>query len=348
MSSEELIREASNPATAPARLAELASADRATWPALASNPSTYDGLLGWLSERNDPAVNAALTARAQASLPPVPPAPPAPPAPAPVEAVAPAAPFEAAAPAEPFQAAEPEEPTVVAPAAPIFEAPAQPEPTAVFAAPVAEPTAVFQTPGAPEPVAAYPSAPAAASTTPPAGGDNGGKNLAIVVAMVAVVIALIAGAAYGATQVFGGDDEVKTSAPADSKKSDAPATDEDDDSSSTLPTPDSSDDDSTGASSEFCSTMKDVQDASTDLVGRVGDSPDLDDIKQMGEDMVQSYRDLADAAPAELRTDIEAMGSYFEIMTNPTADGASSMSESFSDYMDSAQRVSTYYSKNCF
>lgn len=340
MSSEELIREANDPATAPARLAELASADRATWPALAGNPSTYDALLSWLGERNDPGVNAALAARAQAALPPVPPAPAAPPAaadPAPT-VVSPAAP--------------------VAPAAPSFEAPAQaeaaaPEQTAVFAAPVAEPTAVFQTPASPEPTATYPAAPATTETpAAPADGNNGGKNLAIVIAMVAVVIALIAGAAYGATQLFGDDDDPVSSSTNDTKKTDdAPSDDDldaDEDIPSTPPSLDSDDDDLSGSSDEFCSTMKSVQEASQDLVSRSSSSPDLDDLKEMGEDMAKAYDDLADSAPADLRPDIEAMGGYFELMTNPTADGASKMSESFSDYMDSAQKVSTYYAQNCF
>ncbi|MCW2838614.1 MAG: hypothetical protein JWR55_97, partial [Aeromicrobium sp.] len=54
MSSEDLIREAGDPATTPARLAELAAADQATWPAIAGNPAAYDGLLTWLGERNVP------------------------------------------------------------------------------------------------------------------------------------------------------------------------------------------------------------------------------------------------------------------------------------------------------
>lgn len=346
MSSEEIIREASDPATAPARLAELASADRATWPALAGNPSTYDGLLNWLGERNDPAVNAVLTARAQAALPPIPPpAPTPPPAPAPAPA-----PVEAA---QPLAAAPDETPTVVSPAAPAFAAPAQPETehTAVFASPTAEPTAVFQAPGSPEPTAAYAAAPAA--TEPPSDPANGGKNLAIVIAMVLVVIALIAGAAWGATEVFGDDDDVQSSSPVDTKKTnDAPDDDDDDDLDLDLPTIappsiDSPEADLPTASAEFCSSMETVQTVSEELVDRGTTTPDLDDIKEMGEDMGKAYDDLAAAAPAELRADIDAMGGYFDLMTNPTADSAGEMSDSFSDYMDSAQKVSTYYAQNC-
>lgn len=359
MSSEDLIREANDPATAPARLAELASADRATWPALAGNPSTYDALLTWLGERNDPGVNAALAARAQAALPPVPPAP-APPAPAappaaadqtptvvsPAAPVAPAAPaFEAPAQAEPAAASEPTA---------AFTAPVA-EPTAVFQAPASpEPTAVFQTPASPEPTATYPAAPVTTETpAAPADGNNGGKNLAIVIAMVAVVIALIAGAAYGATQLFGDDDDPVSASTNDSKKTDDASDDKDEDEDEDIPSIappslDSDDTDLSGSSDEFCSTMKSVQDASQDLVSRSSSSPDLDDLKEMGEDMAKAYDDLADTAPAELRPDIEAMGGYFELMTNPTADGASKMSETFSDYMDSAQKVSTYYAQNCF
>ncbi len=347
MSSDNLIHEASNPATAPARLAELASADRATWPALAANPMTYDGLLQWLAERNEPAVNAALAARTQAALPPVP--PPA----APVPPAAPAASVEPTqAPAE----APDETPTVVTPAEPAFTAPveAQPavasEPTAVFAAPLTEPTTVFQTPGAPEPTATY--VPVAAATAAPGGpvdgnGANGNKNLTIVIAMVAVVLALIAGAAYGATQVFGDDDDTSTSSPADTKKSSPAPSDDYEDEDSTLPSDDLSDDDLPGASAEFCSTMKRVEDASRDMIGNSGTTPDLDAITEMGQDMAAAYDDLANSAPSELQSDIEIMGSYFDLMTDPTADSASKMGDSISEYMDAAQKVGVYYATNC-
>ncbi|MCL8253226.1 hypothetical protein AERO_17710, partial [Aeromicrobium fastidiosum] len=68
MSSEDLVREAQDPSTAPGRLAELAQADRATWPAIVFNPAAYDGLLQWLGERGDPTVDAALSARAAQAL----------------------------------------------------------------------------------------------------------------------------------------------------------------------------------------------------------------------------------------------------------------------------------------
>lgn len=64
MTSEDLVREAQDPATTAGRLAELAQADRATWPAIVFHPQAYDGLLQWLGERGDPAVEAALAARA--------------------------------------------------------------------------------------------------------------------------------------------------------------------------------------------------------------------------------------------------------------------------------------------
>lgn len=336
MSSEDLIHEASNPATTPARLAELASADRATWPAIAGNPAAYDGLLQWLGERDDPAVNAVLTARTQASMPPVPPlAPPA---------AAPVAPVEAPV----------ETPTVVTPVEPAFTAPAQPDPTAVFQAPSTEPTAVFQTPAAPEPTATY--APVEAATETPAtttegGGD--GKNLAIVIGMVAVVIALIAGAAFGATQVFGDDDDDKNSSLLGNKSSDSdddkdeidpPELDSPEDDFPEDPYPEN---DVPEASGDFCTSMASIQKANEELVSRTGESPDLDELKEMGEDMADAYEDLAETAPSDLQTDIRAMGAYFELMTNPTADSASKMSESISDYAESAQKVSMYYAQNC-
>ncbi|MET0928719.1 MAG: hypothetical protein ABWX74_04345 [Aeromicrobium sp.] len=381
MSSEDLIREASDPATTPARLAELAGADQSTWSAIAGNPAAYDGLLTWLGERGDPSVDAALTARAeavaraaaQAALPPVPPpapvAPPAPPTPpvaavaeAPVEAPAPVAPAAPIAPEqtpEPtvvvpaFQQPAPEQPTYEQPAAPAqpayptYEQPAYqaPEPTAVFAAPAAV---------APEP-AAFGSVPPA-GTEPATGTTDGsggsGKNLAIVIAMVAVVLALIGGAAFGATQVFGGDDDNPSISASDDDDKDADADDEVPDIPDvTVPTPDdepSEDEPSAdvpaGASGEFCSTMKQIQDDSMDALD---DTSDLEGIQDMADKLLASYESLKDSAPAELQADVEVMSSYFELLQNPDADSADKMSDSISDYAESAQKVGTYYAQNC-
>jgi hypothetical protein len=359
MSSEDLIREAGDPATTPARLAELAGADQATWPAIAGNPAAYDGLLTWLGERNVPAVDAALTARAEAAaraaLPPVPPPAPAVPAPP----TPPAAEIPSAAPVAPEPAPEP---TVVVPAQPTYEEPAYGQPTAQQPAAASEPTAVFAAPAsAPEPTAtqAFGAVPPAGTGTPAAtaDGDGGhgssGRNLAVVIAMVAVVLALIAGAAWGATEVFGGDDEPSVSASDndeadddDSDSSETPDAPEESEPAATIPTiPE--DDDSEAPAGEFCSTMKEIQDTSMAALDTDGGAADLEGMQDMAEQLAESYDDLRDSAPAELAADVEVMASYFELLENPDADAASKMSESISEYSEAAQNVGVYYAQNC-
>jgi hypothetical protein len=98
MAGEDLLREAQDPSTGPARLAEIAQADRSTWRAVAGHPQAYGGLLAWLDEHGDDEVRAAIAARAAASPPPPPPPPPpvpsvvTPPPPPPPAPAAPAGP----------------------------------------------------------------------------------------------------------------------------------------------------------------------------------------------------------------------------------------------------------------
>jgi len=61
--------QASDPATAPAVLGEIATHRPDLRPAIAANPTAYPDLLEWLANLNDPAVNDALAARAQATGP---------------------------------------------------------------------------------------------------------------------------------------------------------------------------------------------------------------------------------------------------------------------------------------
>ncbi len=369
MSSEELIQEAQNPSTTPARLAELAAADRGTWPAIAGNPNAYEGLLEWLGERDVPSVNEALAARAaRDALPPIPPpAAPAPPAPP-----APAAPVEAAAPAEPAPVEPaPVEPAPVEPAAPVaeqptVEAPAAETPVAepvVAAEPVStpapeptpEPTVVIPTaqptyPGA-EPTAATAAFGAAPPTegTPSAtsddGGSGSGKPLGVVIAVVALVIALIGGGAWAATEVFG-DDESPGANPRPVATIEAPTAAAPTEDAPTTPAP-APTSEAPAASSDFCTTMKDIQDSSLDVLDSAGSTPNLDSLQKMADDMISSYKSLESSAPDELKADVKVMASYFELLSNPTADSASKMSESISDYSKAAQKVGLYYAQNC-
>jgi hypothetical protein len=319
MSSEDLIREAQDPATSAARLAELAQADRSTWPAIVFHPAAYDGLLQWLGERGDPTVNAVLAARA-AQLASVRP---------PVEeqtAVIPPEPApQQTAPQEPVQTPEAtSEPTAVIPAQPAYPA-AQP----------AYPTAY---PAAGAPTAAFGSVPPGGSEHQPSGDGTGkgGKPLAFVIAMVVVIIALIGGAAYGATQLFGDDDDdgngiSATSAP----RSATPAPEK-----STAATPDAP-----AASSDFCTSMKTLQDQSMSMLGNSGATPDLGSIQDLADDMIQSYKDLEQSAPEEIKGDIRSMSSYLDMLKNPTGDAAENFD--MTEYTEAAQRVGVYYAKNC-
>jgi hypothetical protein len=372
MSSEHLIREAQDPATSAARLAEIAQADRSTWPAIVFHPAAYDGLLQWLGERGDPTVNAALAARtshlaslqapAQAAAPVAPPVA-QPVAQPPVEeptAVIPAEPTPEPAPeaAPLFSAPEPTpEPTAYQPAAPEQTAyqPAAPEQTAVFPnQPAAYPTAYQASPGAPfsaAPTAAFGSVPPGGAEAQPGAADgNGGgngKQLGFVIGMVVLIIALIGGAAFGATQVFGDDDDDSGITVSDTKKTEKPdASDDDTEAESATPeVPTAPAPDSAADSSAFCTSMKTVQDQSMDMLGDSGSTPDLDSMKAKAQAMADSYDDLEAAAPAEIKADVRVMSSYLDMLDDPTGDAAQDFD--MTTYTEAAQRVGVYYAKNC-
>ncbi len=102
MPSADLIRESQDPSTTGARLAELAQADRALWPAIAVHPAAYPALLEWLGQQGDPTVNAVLALRSGSSAAaPAPTTPPPPPADAPAAASVPASPLGGTQPSPP-------------------------------------------------------------------------------------------------------------------------------------------------------------------------------------------------------------------------------------------------------
>lgn len=391
MSSEDLIREAQDPATPPGRLAELAQADRGTWTAIVFNPSAYDGLLQWLGERGDPTVNAALQARAShaASLQPPAPSSAVPPSPAPAsvtpavaeqiaepiaEPVAPAADHEPTAVISPEQTPEqtPEPTTVIPMQEPEPAAHVAPDPEPTFAPQPTEAhatqepvlsadttsSATQQQPGYAAQQAAYPSTavfgavpPAGTETNPAgtAGGGTGGRPLAVVVGLVVVIVLLLGGAAFGASKVFGGDDG---EAPSASETRETPAPDtsdsDEDDPVPTTPEPEITEAEpgDLPASDDFCSSMKSIQDASLDVLGGAGATPDLGDIQDMAKDMVRSYQELEQTAPDELKDDVRTMASFFDSMMNPSS-GGNPAGGDMAGYAEAAQRVSVYYAQNC-
>src|SRR5690625_706618 len=95
--------QASDPATEPAVLGEIATHRPDLRPAIAGNPTTYPALLDWLANLNDPAVNEALAARAQGATGPVPVAEPHPEAPTAVQNAVGSEPGYAQAPATAVQ-----------------------------------------------------------------------------------------------------------------------------------------------------------------------------------------------------------------------------------------------------
>ncbi|HEU0206930.1 MAG TPA: hypothetical protein VFQ74_09610 [Pseudolysinimonas sp.] len=72
---QDLWNEAADASTPLERLAELAYQHPETRAAVASNPASYEGLLEWLGSLGDPAVDVALSARADRSTVSIPPAP---------------------------------------------------------------------------------------------------------------------------------------------------------------------------------------------------------------------------------------------------------------------------------
>lgn len=320
MATEDLIREAQDPTTSAARLAELVQADPATWSVVASHPAAYPGLLQWLGERGDAATNAALAARASAPTPTeILPTTPPPVAEAPVAAVT------------------PDEPTVVVPATEPVE-PVQP------VQPVEQTTPIEAVaPAAPH----VPDEPT--YTAPVATADGPSKrNFWVLAGMVAVVLVLIGGIAFGATKVFGGDDSkddatpTKTSAPtstpsddptADAPTSDAPGTDE----------PSSNG----GDNSDFCAAMAGIQDVSLDAIPSDGGTPDAEDLKGMVSKMTSAYAALSAAAPAELKDEIEIMSSFLKVLADPTGAGAKDFTDNMDKYTEAVTKVSTYYAQNC-
>lgn len=379
MAAQDLIREAQDPSTSAARLAELVQADRATWPSVAAHPAAYDGLLQWLSERGDAATNVVLSARATnlsaAAVPPpaapvAPVAPVAPAAESPVEAApvestpAASAPVESPtveAPAAQTPADEPEavtetiepaqhEPTVVAP----FEPLEQPAPTAQTA-PIGQTAPATQSTPSWAPVAA--AAPAYASTDASGAGtghtgntggsdDKSKRNIWVLAALVAAVLVLIGGVAFGATKVFGGDDDKEETSSSQSRSDDSTPSDDETD----APTPD---DESGGLASgsgddpEFCTAMTDLQEISTDALADSG-TPDLDDLKEMATEMRAGYDKVQAAAPADLKDEIDVMVDYLDLMENPSAAASEDFGDKIKEYSDASMKVSQYYAKSCF
>lgn len=197
--------------------------------------------------------------------------------------------------------------------------------------------AAAPTPAGPPPPPAGPStayAPAAhgsvpsgsAQTSSPSGsaGDNA-KNVWFVAGMVAVVLVLIGGIAFGATQVFGGDDDDKDEAS----------------SSRTVDAPELSDAPTAGSTGDaFCEKFKEAQDA-------IAGSPGATSAPETARTIADIFGDIEAMSPAEVKGDIGIMADYFETMSDPSTLDTSTISERVKTFTEAGKRVSTYYSSNC-
>ena len=183
------------------------------------------------------------------------------------------------------------------------------------------------------PAAETPTAPATHGPVPANSGDS--KNLWVVCGMVAVVLVLIGGVAFGATKVFGGDDDGKDEA-SSSQTVDAPTADSPDSS-------ESSDPPAAGPSSDaFCDEFKDAQRA-------IAGSPDAapGSAAETAKATAAIMRDIERVAPAEVTSDIRVMGDYFETMSDPSTLDTSTISERVREFTAAARRVSTYSTATC-
>ncbi|MCW2823899.1 MAG: hypothetical protein JWQ91_816 [Aeromicrobium sp.] len=281
MSSDDLIREAQDPATPAARLQELAVADRATWPAIAAHPQADDGLLDWIGTHGDESVRAAIAARAA------------------------------------------DAPTEVVPMTPAADV---------------EHTAVMPGLGT-EPVADDPAPTVTADGTP----SGGRRSMALLAAMIAVVLVLLGGVAYGATQVFGGDDDDGDRATT-TRTRDAPTTA----TPSEAPTPPPSErTPPPSGNGEFCDAMEAIQDPSLSGLGSGVAPEDLNDVQDMLGKLRQAFDDLEASAPAEIKADVAVMSSFMDALADPTGSGASDMAENADKYARAVARVGQYYAQTC-
>ncbi|QGG40858.1 hypothetical protein [Aeromicrobium yanjiei] len=368
MASEDLVREAQDPSTSAARLAELAQADRALWPAIAVHPAAYPGLLEWLGQQGDPTVSAVLAMRSSSSAA----------SPAPTEVIPQQVQPSAEQPtAEQPAAQQPavEEPVAQAPVSPVAEpvVPSQPaeqsyqpvEPTQSYQ-PVeptqsyepVQPTQTFQ-PVQPSAPAAYaaPADPSYGSVPPggaaPTGSEPGGngedgskKNFWLLAGMIAAVIVLIGAAAFGAIQVFGGDDDGDDKDEASSSYTKAPLETTEPAPTTTAPTTaaPSVDPGASGASPAFCTQYKELQDETLDSMG--GGS-DIGKLTESFGRLADAYDDLEDEAPAEVKGDVAVMSDYFDTFKDPSKVDPSDLSGKIREFTDAAQKVSQYYVSNC-
>ncbi|MCW2829471.1 MAG: hypothetical protein JWP31_163 [Aeromicrobium sp.] len=306
MATDDFMREANDPATTAVRLQELAQLDRGLWPAIASNPSAYPGLLDWLGEHGDDSVRAAIASRGTSpSFPPPPP----------VQAGASVSDQTAEIPTDQAFLAQTEAPTTVAPAT--------------------------VPPPFPGETASYGSVPPGGGTTTASGTGSGSsrKKILILAGIAAAVIALIGGGTAIALTSGGDDDDDRRTSQSDAPRDDADEPTAPDLAPRTEAAPDTS---GGGDDAEFCATMKKVQEAD---FGAGGSDPDS--FADQFEQMKETYSDLEDSAPAELKSDAQALQDYVDALSKVASGDTTALEDDSDGFVDAIQNLSTYYYQNC-
>ena len=202
--------------------------------------------------------------------------------------------------------------------------------------------------GPPPPPAEAPTAQASSSSVPPTSnqasstpGSNaggGGKNLWVVGGMVAVILVLIGGIAFGATKVFGGDDDGDKNEASSSQTSEPSDPPTDDSSDSSEP----SDPPTVDSNIPFCEGFKSAQRA-------IAGSPDTTpgSAAETARATGAIIRNIERTAPAEVKGDVGIMAAYFETMSDPSSLDSSTISERVKEFTAAGRRLSTYYTANC-
>jgi hypothetical protein len=212
--------------------------------------------------------------------------------------------------------------------------------SAAAPAPVGPPPPPAETPAAPASHASAPPTSTTSSSTPGSNGGSDAKNLWVVCGMVAVVLVLIGGVAFGATKVFGGDDDKDEATPGqttDAPRPSAPPTvtrptlDSPTLGSPTLGSPPAS-----SSQALFCEGFK-------SLVSIINANPDAKPGSGPVKSMVSILDNVERFAPAEVKSDVGIMAAYFRTVSDPNAfDGAPP-----AELTAAQKRAADYYTANC-
>jgi hypothetical protein len=175
----------------------------------------------------------------------------------------------------------------------------------------------------------------------PVSAGRDGKNPWLVGGMIVVVLALIGGAAFGATKVFGGDDDKDEATSAQTV--DAPSDDSSDASEAPEPS-EPSDPPTIDSNIPFCEGFKAAQ---RSIAGAEGDAPGSAAATAKARATGAIIRNIERLAPAEVKSDVGVLADYFEAASDPSTIDPSTINERVEEFGAATKRLSTYYSNNC-